>query len=991
MNILLHLRQISTAILFSVWIGVCSPSLFGQYFSDLPFYMGKDQDRWVQSRFDELSLDQKIGQLFMVAAYSNKGAKHQKKIQSQIEKYHVGGLIFMQGNPQSQHALTLTYQQISSLPLLIGMDAEWGLSMRLKNTFKFPWAMTVGATRDPNLAYRMAKEIGRQCHTLGVHLNFAPVVDINNNSKNPVIGLRSFGSDKTLVSDFAEAYTGGLQDAGVIACAKHFPGHGNTDKDSHKTLPLISSTASELDDLELFPYRSMVNKVHSIMVGHLLVPAYDPLSPSSLSPKIVNQLLKKTLKYKGLIITDALNMGAVSKRYEPGYVAVEAFRAGNDILLFPQQLKHSVNAIKEAIKNGDISIKELDRRVKKILYAKYWCGLSEVKRAVFDPKPDPFKALYVEKNRVIERKVYEAGITLLRNPKRLLPLDPERSTAVIFLGKPSARTYRKMLQTMDVRWKEVTVSTDGKKSTWRRTLKKTVRKLKDYDQVLMVVLKSNKSPWSAYTLSERECGLIEQLAASHRGFVLNLMASPYILQKMPRVSVPILLSYQSANMAQEVSAQMMFGALGVRGKLPVEVTKEYRYGQGMRLHKKRLGYSFPDAEGLDAVALSKVHKYIDTMIAQRVTPGAQLLVIRNGNVVLHRAYGNFTYKKKRPITTQDLYDVASLTKILVTVPLVMKMIESLDISPDSTLASIYEPLSETNKANLTLKQVLSHNAGLPPWIPFYRKTLDSVSHKILRGYYSDTLVEPYTISVARDRYLKRSFRDTIRQMVYHTPLLPEPHTYKYSDLGYYILKDILEYRYSKGLDTLFEEYFAHPLGLKRTIYNPLGRFPLEEIVPTQESDAFRTSGSIHGFVNDEGAALLGGVAAHAGLFSNAMGVGILMQMFLNQGTYGGKRYFSKDTFDYFNRSYYPKNRRGLGLYKPQLDPSRGGSTCGCVSFQSFGHFGFTGTYAWADPAQKTIIVFLSNRTYPSREKNLMAIKNVRTEIQRLIYLSLYQS
>ena len=956
-----------------------------------PFYMGKSQEKWVKKTLASLSLDQKIGQLFMVHAYSNGNKKQKEKVLQQIKDYHVGGLIFMKGSVKRQVQLTHQYQKASQLPLLIGLDAEWGLAMRLKNTFKFPWMMTLGATQNTDLSYQMAKEIGRQCRRIGVHINFAPVMDVNNNYKNPIIGTRSFSSNKQLVSQMGNAYIRGLQDAGVMACAKHFPGHGNTDKDSHKTLPTVQGSTSDIINMELFPFRKISHSANAIMIGHLLVPAYDAKKPASLSPKIVRQLLQKQMKYSGLVITDALNMKGVSANYAPGEIAVQAIKAGNDILLFPADLPKSIRAVKNAIKRGELTINEIEKRVRKILYAKYWCGLSKEKNIALN---NLAKDLYQVKNRVIERKIYESAITLLSNPNDILPLDREKETGIIFLGKTESLPYKKTLNKLNINWKLLTdLQKTSKPSSWRTEIKKLKRRIKKFDQLILVILKSNQNPWVDQKLTQQEQQLITALSESHPKVVLNILGSPYTLKSLSplKKNIPILLSYQSSSMAQSTSSQMLFGALAIKGKLPISFDKRFHFGQGLELPKTILGFSFPDAEGLDSINLYKVTPYIQKAIQNKAMPGAQLLIIRHGNIVLHQAYGNFTYKKKKAVTLKSIYDVASLTKILASVPLVMKMVEDFDISLNTPINKIYPSLKGTNKENLTLKQILSHTAGLEPWIPFYKRTLDSITKKIIPRFYSKTKTDDFSIPVAQNFYIHHTLRDSIQKIIYNSPLLPEPHTYKYSDLGYYIIKDIIEYKYQKNWNTLLMEHFIKPLRLKNMRYNPRYSIVLDRIIPSQEKDAFRPKGSMYGYVNDEGAAMLGGISGHAGIFSNVLDIGVMMQMFLNLGVYNQRRYFKEETFQKFNHAYYsPENRRGIGFDKPQTDPSQSGSTCGCVSMKSFGHFGFTGTYAWADPAQNVIIVFLSNRTYPDRKNNILSKQNIRTEIQRLVYLSLYE-
>ena len=419
--------------------------------------------------------------------------------------------------------------------------------------------------------------------------------------------------------------------------------------------------------------------------------------------------------------------------------------------------------------------------------------------------------------------------------------------------------------------------------------------------------------------------------------------------------------------------------------MPVSIKKDFKVGTGLTTASlQRLSYTIPEEVGVSSVKLEAVDRYLDTILRQRMAPGAQVLVARHGKVIYNKNFGYQTYKKQRAIKSSDLYDLASLTKILTSVPVVMELEENKKLSLQSNLGDLLPDYKDSNKENLNLQQILSHTAGLKAWIPFYRRTLDSITHKISSDYYTDKKSKEFSIKVARDLYLNKVYEDSIYTIIKDSDLR-ERKSYKYSDLGYYIIKEIAEKKYKKGIDKVAEEHFYKPLGLDRTSYLPLKKYDWTEVVPSEKDDYFRNQ-LLRGYVHDMGAAMQGGVGGHAGLFANANDVAKIMQMYLQEGFYGGKQYFEPETIQKFNTRYYAsaRNRRGLGFDKPQINP-REKPTCGdCVSDKSFGHSGFTGTYTWADPENGLLYVFLSNRTYPTMKNKKMVMSNVRTKIQRAI-------
>lgn len=936
----------------------------------------KAQKKWVDSVYASFSLKEKVGQLYMVQVMSNQSQATKNKVVKLIKEHHIGGIIYSNGGPYRQAKLNNELQAASKVPLLIGMDAEWGLSMRLDSTYAFPWNMTLGAIKDLKLVEQTGRQIGEHCRRLGVHFNFAPVADINTNPKNPIIGNRSFGEDRDNVTEKALAFMKGMQSAGVLANAKHFPGHGDTDQDSHKTLPTVSFNKERIDAVELYPYKKLIKEgLSSVMVAHLNVPSLEPREnyPSSLSKPIVTNLLKKKLGFKGLIFTDALTMKGAADFDEPGDIDLAAFMAGNDVMLMSEDVAKGTAKIIEAYKRGQITEARLEHSVKKILMAKYKVGLHRY-------KPVGLYGLSKDLNRVKDDALYETlfenAITVVKNDNDLLPLKDleKKSIAYVKFGDDDGTPfYNELKKYGKVHFIEA------------KDLFGLVAKLKSYNTVIIGFHRSNENPWKSFKLSKKEQVWIEEIAKNNT-VILDAFVRPYALSDLKRIDniSSIIVSYQNSAVAQQKSAQLIFGAIGAKGHLPVSIQPYFKVGEGIELKAiKRLGYTIPERVGMSSLKLQKVDSLAKMAIDSMMTPGIQILVARKGKVVYNKNFGKHTYEGNQKVEFDHIYDLASLTKILATLPLVMELEEQGVISLNTKLSEILPEYKGTNKEDITIKSMLSHYARLRPWEPFYYHTLDSVTKHPSPVYYRTERSDDFNIEVAKNLYLRTDYQDSIPEIIRKSELLPTLR-YRYSDFPYYILKKFIEEYYDRTLDQLAQSHFYEPLGANYTMYNPYHKVSSKKIVPTEIDNYYRYQ-TVHGYVHDMGAAMQNGIGGHAGVFSNANDVAKIMQMYLQKGYYGGKRFFKPETIDKFNKRYYrhKNNRRGIGFDKPQLGVE--GPTCGCVSESSFGHSGFTGTYAWADPDEEIVYVFLANRTYPNAGKNLLLRKNIRTEIQRLIY------
>ncbi|MCY2687016.1 glycoside hydrolase family 3 N-terminal domain-containing protein [Salinimicrobium sp. TH3] len=936
----------------------------------------EQQRQWVDSIYDAMTLKEKVGQLFMIDVFSSDPPAKIEKARELVEQHYVGGVIFSKGGPKRQVKLQNELQELSKIPLLIGMDAEWGLAMRLDSTYAYPWNMTLGAIQDENLITEVGASIAQHSKRLGVHMNFAPVVDINTNPENPIIGNRSFGENKTNVTSKSIAFIKGMQREGVLGSAKHFPGHGDTERDSHKTLPVVDFSRDRIFREELFPYRELIAEgLSSVMVAHLNVPSLEERTefPSSLSHEIVTGILKEELNFNGLIITDALNMKGVANFDEPGEIDLAAFLAGNDILLFSEDVPKASELIVEAYNKGLITEARLKHSVRKILYAKYKIGLDKYK---------PVDPVYVIedlnsiRNEVLSHKLYENAMTVIKNDRSTLPIqDLETSKiAYVHFGEDSGNAFFEQLN----RYAQVD-------SVSAENLNELLDKLDSYNQVIIGYHQSSASPWSGFKLNQKEQTWLYEIARKNK-VILNIFTSPYALLDLETTAnfEAIQVAYQNTILGQQKAAQVIFGALEAKGKLPVSAGNNFPVGTGYRTRNlERLSYGLPEQVGMNSYKLSKIDDLIQKALDKKMTPGLQVLVARKGKVIYERNAGYHTYEKEIPVKSSDVYDLASLTKILATLPLLMELVDQDEIDLETTLGEMLPSFRGSNKEQVTILEMLSHYARFKSWIPFHRMTIDKNTKRPDVKYIRSQQDRGYNVQIAEKMYVRNDIRDTVLKIIRDSEL-ERRKAYKYSDLPFYLLKFYLEDIYGTSLEYLTQDHFYKSLGAHNTTYLPLKKFPKERIVPTENDQNWRNQ-LLQGFVHDEGAALLGGIGGQAGLYSTANDVAKIMQMYLNGGQYGGKIYFDQETVDKFNTCYYCEDdvRRGVGFDKPQL--SDVGPTCGCVSMTSFGHSGFTGTFTWADPDEEIVYVFLANRIHPSAGNNELTRESIRSNIQELIY------
>ncbi len=939
---------------------------------------------WVDSVFTSLSLEERIAQLLMIRIHTDREENYYDSIARLVMNYNVGGVTFFRGGPKRQVLNTNRLQSQAKTPLLVSMDAEWGPAMRLDSLIPFPRQMALGAINDDKLIYRMGLEVGRQLKRLGVHINFAPVVDVNNNPDNPVINFRAFGEDRYRVADKGLAYMHGLQDTGVFACAKHFPGHGDTDADSHYTLPLLKHSFEEVDSIHLYPFKRLINEgLHSVMIAHLELPSMEPEPKlaSTLSHNIVTNLLQIQMGFEGLIITDALDMQGVSDYFQSGELELRALMAGNDILLLPEDVPAAIQTIKNAVLDGTISEEMVNAKTRKILYYKQKAGLDDFQYIQLDNLIQDLNTLEAE---ILQKQLVQAAITLARNEKNLVPVTGlgKRKIAALSIGAPTNNRFQQVLG------KYGAVSCygiDKYHSPYRAA--QILEDLGKYDLVIISVHNNSFFPRNNYGINGKTVGLISAIAKRH-DVILSIFANPYSLKIFDDAILDVesvIIAYQDGDIYEEAAADAVFGGLQTTGRLPVRVGKHFPLHSGIiSPEPSRVRFGRAEETGINTSFLTAIDSIALEGIKQKAYPGCQIAVIKDGVLIYNKAFGKHTYDEDAiKVDVNDLYDLASVTKTVAGTMAVMHLVEDGRVSLDAPITKYIPWLYESNKEAVTLRTILAHQARFTPWIPFYLSTLDN--GEFIPGIYSQQQSKEYPVKVARDLYINKHFRDTIFAQILASELR-EKNEYRYSDLGFILLPILVENVTGQLFDEFLGEFIYKPMGLTTIGFNPLKRFDLHQIAPTEHDPLWRKQ-VVHGHVHDPAAAMLGGVSAHAGLFGNARDVATLKYMLLNDGNYGGEQFFLPNTIKEFTSVQFAhnKNRRALGFDKPGLEPEKESPAAKSASPLSFGHSGFTGTYAWADPAENLVYVFLSNRTYPSQSNRKIVELSIRTGIQQAIY------
>jgi len=862
-------------------------------------------------------------------------------------------------------------QERSILPLLVGIDGEWGSSMRISDQDRFPFQLTMGAANQLESTNLIAQAMGAEMNKLGIHLNFSPVVDVNTNPQNPVIGFRSFGENPLLVAKHSVEMIKGMQDFNVLTCMKHFPGHGDTDVDSHLDLPTVNKTKRELEMVDWLPYRQgRLAGASAIMMGHLNVPALDASGvPSSLSPVIIKDVLRRELKFEGLVISDALNMQALTKRYGDVDIVKRAYLAGNDILLYPSKVKESIEAIRLAVVNGEISEEEVNEKAMRVLRAKFYAIIHENNK-----KPK----LSAEKVEFAKLNVYEKALTVIKNDSAIPVQDASGRNLIINIGGNGA-AFNKAASFYTL---ADTLNAKTAKEAW------AIHKFafKNYDNIYVNIIAPSMLPRNDFSYPDGWRELLSKLPEESKVYV-SIFGNPYAIRdRLPFENADaVILAFQNTTSGQNRAAQLIFGGFQASSVLPITLSEDYQEGFGLTTPSaSRLKFTVPMELGISDTAFNRIDSIAMNGIREKAFPGCQVVVAKDGKVIYQRAFGYQTYDTVLAVDDKTIYDLASITKIVSSTASLMYLQDHKEFSLDSTVGDyIGEVTRGTVYNRIKLRDMMSHQAGLIPWVPFYTQTL--VNGRPDTSLYSVAPFGNMNSVVANNLFIRDNYEDEIFKIILSKPL--KARSYKYSDLGYYFAKKIIEKTVAKPLDEFVNDEFYSPMGLTTLGYHPLSRFDLSQIAPTEQDTYYRHQ-LVHGHVHDMGAAMMNGVGGHAGLFSNATDLAGFMQMLLNGGKYGGKQYLTKEVVEeYTGCQFCPSNRRGAGFDKP-ITSGKGGPAAEAASSSSFGHSGFTGTIAWSDPKSNINYVFLSNRVYPNAENWKLVKMDIRTEIQRVIYEAL---
>lgn len=968
------------------------------------------EDLWVDSVYNSLTTEQRVGQLICMRA-NQPDKPYYEEVAKYIKQYNIGGVCFFRNDLTAQVEQTNAWQSMAKTPLMVSIDAEWGLAMRLKNTIAYPYQMTLGAIADDQLIYEMGEQIAEQCQRMGIHVNFAPVADVNSNPANPIIGVRSFGENPQAVGEKATAYALGMQSKGLITSMKHFPGHGNTATDSHATLPTVNRPLDEVRDIELAPFRHMIeNGVNGAMIGHLYFPAIEKVknTSSSLSYGVVTELLKEEMGFDGLIFTDGLDMKGVSEKVRQDSVPYVSFMAGNDVLILPTNVPFAIKTIKAAVERDSKAAARLEESCKKILRYKYRVGLNH-----YQPTPTANLTTDLKKKQYtdLRQQLYDEAVTMLRNEGQVIPLANNKKIAVVTIGNGKNDVNDGLVErgfsttSFSVKKDEIA----SKSVDW-------LNRLERYDVVVVNIEKTSSFSTKTYGITDETVKFFNRLVAQN-DVILNLFACPYALDlfRINNSVKGLVVAYQDEVPAVDAVVRLLSGELEANGTLPVSVSK-FKCGDGIVANppakkehilpskeepkiapviapktesqtelqpvQKEQVFSLPTGKmpknfsaRLDSVAMSGIR--------QGAYPGCQIVALKDGKVVYDKCFGNFTYGGGHQVQPDDLYDIASCTKVFASTLAIMKLYDDGKIDLNKTLADFFPYLKGKGHGKLKLIEIMTHQAGLKAWVPFYKRTVDE--NGPMPEFYTNQIDENHTVRVAENLYLTNDYADRIFDSVSKTPLGKTK--YLYSDMGFYYIPKIVKLLTNQNIDDYLQQQYYNPMNLNHIGYKPLNHFTRDQIAPTENDTIFRRQ-LIWGDVHDQAAAMMGGVAGHAGLFSNAHDMAVIMQMLLDEGVYDGKRYLKPETVRYFTKAPFADsndNRRGIGFDKLPIGKKGSCTASKSGSMRGYGHTGFTGTFAWADPANKTVIIFLSNRVYPDAEPNKLVKSGIRSILHDVLY------
>lgn len=962
-------------------------------------------NQWVDSVFNSLTPEGRVGQLIIAAVTPSGNDATRELVKRLVTQNLVGGLIYEESSIADQAAVTNLAQSLAAVPLMITIDGEWGLGMRLKEVPNFQRNLILGALDDDMLLYEYGREVARQCRRMGIHVNFAPVLDVNDNPLNPVIGDRSFGESPELVARHAIAFARGLEDGGVMAVGKHFPGHGSSSEDSHKTLPVINKSLQEINTCELVPFRRFIDSgLSGILTAHLLVPAIEGgKAPTSLSPDCVGKLLRDDMGFEGLIFTDALNMKGATQMLK-GSACVNALLAGNDVLLMPENVSAEVAAVLHAVNSGVISQSVIDERCKKMLRYKYalqLTGPQHVNTANLVNDVNSSRAT------VLKRQLTAGSITVIKNNDNILPIHnlQSRHIAVATIGNEDGTASMFTRRCADyAEVKRFDLDKVGSASDLAEQLHDG-----HFNTIIVEVGADNAANRAALNAVVKKC----------KNLIVVLTCKPYEIKNYGAAVTnkhvkAVVLTYQNNKLAEDYAAQTIFGGNAAGGNLPVSLSfegKKTRYDAGHGIHypATRLGYSIPAEVGLDARLTAQIDSVCRLGVQQHAFPGCQVIVARHGKVVYKGSFGTIDYGSKVKVDDNTLFGLASVSKATGTISGVMKAFDDGKFDLDDKASQYIPGLRNGDKEDITFRDLLYHETGMPASLNMWQMMMDPKTYsgvliagaedanhpiKVMNGAWghkdaklrTDILsthkTDKFNIAIADGIWGGRVTYDSIMNRIYHAKLGKKK--YLYSCCNFSLLADAVQRMTHSPLNYYVNNYIFAPLGAYHTMYRPLSKFGRDDIAYT-EVDTYLRRQHIHGYVHDELAAFSGGVQGNAGLFSNANDLAKLFQMWLNGGTYGGVRLLKASTVETFTTQKSPNSHRGLGFDKPVIGDPDASNTCPEATPETFGHTGFTGTCFWVDPKNDMFYIFLSNRVCPTRNNPNFGRISARSHINTLIY------
>ncbi|MBR5638695.1 MAG: serine hydrolase [Muribaculaceae bacterium] len=952
-------------------------------------------EQWVETTYSKMSPQERISQIMIMAISPNRVDESKMLVEKYVKTYKVGGLIFESSDIATQAEITNCAQAMSSIPLMIALDAEWGLTMRLKDAPEFPHNLLLGGVNDDQLLYEYGKELARECRLMGVHVNFAPVLDVLDR-EGTVVGSRSFGFSPEVVARHGVAFAKGLEDGGVLSTAKHFPGHGSTTADSHKELPLLDKSFKEMRMYDLVPFDSYVKAgLGGMLTAHIDVTFFDDgTTPCSMSKDCVEGLLKQDLGFEGLVFTDALDMeGAKSI---PGDPCVNAILAGNDVLLMPRDIEASINAVMAAIEDGTISWGDIESRSKKMLRYKYALGIIDSAKTPIDVNKVASQ-INTQYSQDLNRRLIAAAVTVAVNKGNILPIKNVENGKIQVLTLGVGNMFQKRCSSYaNIKCCNASSAVSA-----------------NYSELIIAI--SNEAYISEALAAAKKC----------RNVTVVVLDSPEKMLHYADLVTDsnidaVVMGYGNNEVWQDYAAQTVFGGSPANGVLPVTIksrnnNKVLHAGDGVKYTATRLGYTLPVEVGFNDKLLSRIDSICNYGISQKAFPGCQVLVVRHGKVVVDSSYGEINFDSGIPVTDNTLFGLASVSKASGTLSGIMKLYDEGKIKLDEPASKYIGGLRDTDKSDLTFRQLLYHETGMQPSLSMWEMMFDPNTYsgkliistpndvntiKVMKDAYgnkdaklrTDILAsEPsreFNIAIAEGIYGGKVTYDSIMARIYHSKLRPNKN-YCYSCLNFCLLADALQNITHTDMDAYLDKNIFGKLGAYHTTYRPLNKFAPDDIAYT-EVDTYLRKQHIHGYVHDELAAFSGGVQGNAGLFSNANDLAKLFQMWLNGGEYGGVTFYKRSTVDTFLKSKSPRSHRGLGFDKPNLKNKDASSTCDEATSETVGHTGFTGTCYWIDPKNDMIYIFLSNRVCPTRDNPAFSRVSARSHIHSLLYQSIVE-